>query len=100
MISSKNAMIEINKVLNSVFETKSLSSVQHMQHTIESCLRCISLADEVIKNDSSYEIGMYYIAILEDISKKIRNDCNLPLLANMILQKCLMVGETLKRINK
>lgn len=100
MISSKNAMVEIDKVLQSVYEINSFASVQHMQHTIESYLRCISLAEDVLKKDSSYEIAMYYIKISENISKKIRNDCGLPTLADIILKKCLMIGETVKRINK
>lgn len=99
MLTSKQSMIEINKILSEVCSIPSLVSVQHIQTTIENCVRCIDLADVVIKKDSSYEMGMCYLAIIETISKKLRHDCGMPFLADMIAKRGLLVGETVKRMN-
>ena len=99
MLSSKQAMIEINKILSEICTIPSLLSVTHMQTTIENCVRCIDLADEVIKKDPSSEMGMYYLALIETISKKLRHDCSMPFLADMILKRGILVGKTVKRMN-
>ena len=99
ILTSIESMKAIDKILSEVCAINSFASVSHLQNTIELSLKCIELADEVIKKDSSYSIAMCYIKICETVIFKLKNDCQTPLLSNMIAKKCLMVGETIKRID-
>lgn len=38
-------------------------------------------------------MGMYYLALIETISKKLRHDCSMPFLADMILKRGILVAK-------
>ena len=100
MLTSKQAMTEINKILNEILDIQSNFSVSHLQTTINSCVRCVSLADEIIKKDPSYKMATEYLSICEKVIQKLRNDCKVPALSAMIEQKAILVGNTVKRIQE
>lgn len=98
-LTSKESIKAIDKILSEVCAINSFTSVAHLQSTIELCIKCVNLADEVIQRDSSYTIGMCYLTICETVYHKLKNDCMTPNLADMIAKKGIMVAETIKRIN-
>lgn len=99
MLTPKQSMVEINKILKEVLDIPSNSSVGYLQVAINNCIRCILVADEIIQKEPSCEIAIEYLSICEKVVKKLRNECEVPYLATMIEQKALLVGKTVTKIN-
>lgn len=97
--SPKVIFKELNSIVDSISIIQIKSSVDTYATALNSIVRCVDIADEVIQRVPSIDNLMDYISVCEQICYKLDVEFNSPALSIMIRKKILLVGETVKRLN-